>query len=68
MKYRLIQRNDGKYQYEQGIKDTYSSLLLWHRIDYLTFNDEETARKHFHETISFAHKADIARVIEEIEA
>lgn len=67
MKYRLVRRNDGKYQYEQGMKDTYSDLILWYRIDYMIFNDEETARKKLHEIISFVHKADTAKVIEEIE-
>jgi hypothetical protein len=67
MKYRLIQRNDGKYQYEYGMKDTYSDLILWYRIDYMIFNDEETARLRFNEIISFVHRADIAKIIDEIE-
>ncbi len=67
MKYRLIKRNDGKYQYEWGMKDTYYDLILWHRIDYMIFNDEETARQKLHEVISFAKSADVSKIIEEIE-
>jgi hypothetical protein len=67
MKYRLIQRNDGKYQYEYGLKDTYCDAILWHRIDYLIFNDEQTARQKLGEIANFTKKADIAKVIEEIE-
>lgn len=67
MKYRLIQRNDGKYQYEWAEKDIFSDLTLWHRIDYLIFNDEETARQRLHEIVSFRTKADILKIIDEIE-
>lgn len=67
MRYRLIQRNDGKYQYEQGFVNNYSGLILWERINYLIFNDEETARQKFHEVISFANRAETAKVIDEIE-
>jgi len=67
MKYRLIQRNDRKYQYEWGMKDAFSDLILWYRIDYMIFNDEETARQKFHEVIEFIKKADTAKIIDEIE-
>lgn len=67
MKYRLIQRNDGKYQYEYGLKDTFSDLMLWYRIDYLIFNDEETARQKFGEIAYFVKKAETAKIIDEIE-
>lgn len=67
MKYRLIQRKDGKYQYEQGIKDTYSDLTLWYRIDYMIFDDEETARGKFFEIITFTKRSEIHKIIDEIE-
>jgi hypothetical protein len=67
MKYRLIQRVDGKYQYEYAFKDTYSDLILWHRIEYMTFATEEIARSSIQAVINFARAADVAKVIEEIE-
>ncbi len=67
MKYRLIQRNDGKYQYEYGLKDIYCDAIKWHRIEYMTFATEEIARGSIQAIINFAKAADVAKVIEEIE-
>ncbi len=67
MKYRLIQRKDGKYQYEYGIKDTYCEAILWHRVEYMTFATEEIARGSIQAVINFARGAEVEKVIEEIE-
>lgn len=67
MKYRLIRRRDGKYQYEYGIKDTYSEATLWHRVEYMTFKTEEIARGSMQEIINFARAAEVEKVIDEIE-
>lgn len=67
MKYRLIQRKDGKYQYEYRVKDIYSEFTLWHRIEYMTFATEETARASIQAIINFARAAEVEKIIEEIE-
>lgn len=67
MKYRLIKRKDGQYQYEYGIKDTYYDVILWHRIDYMTFKTEEIARGSIQAIINFARAAEVEKVLEEIE-
>lgn len=68
MKYRLIQRNDGKYQYEWAPSlSPKDEPIRWHRINYMIFNDEETARQKLHEILRFKTQADTAKIIDEIE-
>ena len=68
MKYRLIQRNDGKFQYEWAPSiSPKDEPIMWHRIEYMVFYHEEAAREKFQEVISFTHKAAVAKVIDEIE-
>lgn len=73
MKYRLVERNDGKFQYEHGVEDHYSvdrsgkKLILWDRCHHLVFDNEQIARKHFSEIMAFIHAIDTKKVVEEIE-
>ena len=70
MKIRIIERNDGLFQYEFGYKDandTSHNFLLWDRCEYLRFKTEEEARKHALEMTKFITGAKTKRVIEEIE-
>jgi hypothetical protein len=68
MKYRLIQRRDGKYQYEYApLLKSHDEPVIWYRVEYMTFGTEERARQCIQEIINFARSAEVARVIEEIE-
>lgn len=68
MKYRLIRRKDGKYQYEYAplIKPK-DEPIVWYRIDYMTFATEEVARGSIQAIINFARAAEVEKVIDEIE-
>lgn len=61
-KYRLIERNDGFFEYEVS-----DYLNNWHKVNYLKYNSEEAARNSFANMIIFQSKENIKRVIEEIE-
>jgi hypothetical protein len=68
MKYRLIKRRDGKYQYEYAplIRPS-NEPIVWYRIEYMTFGTEEIARGSIQEIINFARAAEVEKVIDEIE-
>lgn len=68
MKYRLIQRKDGQYQYEYApMIRPKDEPIIWYRIDYMTFKTEEIARGSIQAIINFARAAEVEKVIEEIE-
>lgn len=68
MKYRLIQRNDGKYQYEYAfLTHPHDGSDIWDRVEYMTFDNEQTARASIQAIINFARAAEVLRVVEEIE-
>lgn len=70
MKIRIIERNDGLFQYEFGYKDHFDKshpFLLWDRCEHLRFKTEEEARKHALEMTKFITAAATKRIIEEID-
>ncbi len=68
MKYRIIQRNDGLFQYEHSFADhrTYGEKK-WFRLNHVSFKSEAEARSRLNEIIEFSQAANIKRVVEEIE-
>lgn len=70
MKIRIVERNDGWFQYEFGYKDSHDTshnFLLWDRCEYLRFKTEEEARKHALDIMKFITAAATKRVVEEID-
>lgn len=68
MKYRLIQREDGQYQYEYArMIRPKDEPIIWYRIECMTFKTEEIARGSIQAIINFARRAEVAKVIDEIE-
>jgi hypothetical protein len=67
MKIRIIERNDGKFEYEYGYTFEYSSSVIWNKLNYLFFNSEEEARNHVLKVIEFMKAHETKRVVAEID-
>lgn len=66
MRYRLVERNDGKFIY-QYLVEMMPDRQEWIDVNYLIFHTEEAARRSFIEIASFLKAHEIKRVLDEIE-
>lgn len=68
MRVRIIERNDGWFQYEVAVVDiSKSKNIRWDRCEYARFRNENDARKHAIEIIKFLSSSETKNVLDEID-
>lgn len=70
MRIRIIERNDGKFQYEFCHPFTDSAgqeQCIWKRCDFLYFDTEEAARQQVFEILGFITRANMKRVVDTLD-